>query len=94
MTDTLFVHGIADTVRLHAYHSPKAQTYLYHFAYDGALGIFKRMLAINRPGICHGDEIGYLFKFGMLSLNKNSGSPEVQVMQKMTKMWTNFAKYG
>lgn len=89
----MFAHGIVETARLHSANG-KSNVYLYRFEYDGALGLYKRLLGIARPGPCHGDELGYLFHFGLLNLSLNPQSPEILVKYRMVKMWTNFAKYG
>ncbi|KAL9693981.1 hypothetical protein quinque_013266 [Culex quinquefasciatus] len=94
MSDVMFEHGIADMARLHAAHNGHDSTWLYRFAYDGALGIYKRILGIEWPGSCHGDELGYLFHFGVLNIRLDNSSLELQTMTKMTRMWTNFAKYS
>ncbi|XP_055923213.1 juvenile hormone esterase isoform X2 [Eupeodes corollae] len=93
LTDLMFLQGIAKSARSHAMHGT-APVYLYRFAFDGALGLYKRMLGISRPGVCHGDEIGYLFKFGFFNLSLDPSSIEIIVKNRMVKMWTNFAKYG
>lgn len=89
----MFVHGIVTTARLHAAHTD-SPTYVYRFGFDGALGLFKRLMGISKQGVCHGDEMGYLFHFGFFNLSLNSDSPEIQVKRRMVAMWTNFAKYG
>lgn len=89
----MFTHGIVETARSHAMNN-RSNVYLYRFAFDGALGLYKRLLGIDRNGTCHGDELGYLFHFGLLNLSLNQKSPEIQVKYRMVKMWTNFAKYG
>ncbi|XP_058467327.1 juvenile hormone esterase [Malaya genurostris] len=94
MSDAMFLHGITNFARLHATHDGQDTTWLYRFAYDGALGIYKRILGIDWPGACHGDELGYLFHFGVLNIRLDNSSVELQTMSKMTRMWTNFAKYG
>ncbi|XP_055676742.1 venom carboxylesterase-6 [Lutzomyia longipalpis] len=92
-TDLMFVRGIVTSARLHGA-ARNATTYLYRFAFDGALGLYKRLLGISRPGVCHGDEIGYLFHFGFFNLSLDKAAPEIQVKKRMVSMWTNFAKYG
>ncbi|XP_055527970.1 juvenile hormone esterase isoform X2 [Wyeomyia smithii] len=94
MSDAMFLHGITDFARLHATSDERDSTWLYRFAYDGALGIYKRILGIDWPGACHGDELGYLFRFGVLNIRLDNTSTELQIMSKMTRMWTNFAKYS
>ncbi|XP_013097162.2 juvenile hormone esterase isoform X1 [Stomoxys calcitrans] len=93
LTDLMFVHGIMRTVRNHAKYS-NMPVYMYRFSFDGALGLYKRMLGLQRPGVCHGDELGYLFKFGFFNLSLDPKSMEVLVKNRMVRMWTNFAKYG
>lgn len=95
LTDTMFVHGIVDGARLHAATAPpNVPTYVYRFGFDGALGLYKRLMGITRPGVCHGDEMGYLFHFGFFNLSLDQTSPEILVKRRMVAMWTNFAKYG
>jgi acetylcholinesterase len=89
----MFFHGILTSARFHATNST-APVFFYRFAFDGALGLYKRLLAINRPGVCHGDELGYLFHFGVFNLSLDPESIELRVKQRMVKMWSNFAKYG
>ncbi|XP_032312060.1 juvenile hormone esterase isoform X1 [Drosophila ananassae] len=93
LTDLMFLQGIRRTARNHAKYG-NAPVYMYRFSFDGALGLYKRMLGIPRPGVCHGDELGYLFKFGFFNLSLDPKSMEVQVKNRMVRMWTNFAKYG
>ncbi|XP_026840126.1 esterase B1 isoform X2 [Drosophila persimilis] len=93
LTDLMFLQGIRRTARNHAKYG-SAPVYMYRFSFDGALGLYKRMLGIPRPGVCHGDELGYLFKFGFFNLSLDPKSLEVQVKNRMVRMWTNFAKYG
>lgn len=94
LTDTMFVRGIVDGARLHAATAAKVSTYVYRFGFDGALGLYKRLMGISRAGVCHGDEMGYLFHFGFFNLSLDPHSPEILVKRRMVAMWTNFAKYG
>jgi acetylcholinesterase len=92
-TDEMFVRGILNAARYNAKHLDNS-TYVYRFAYDGALGLYKRLLNVNRPGICHGDELGYLFYFGIFNVNIDPSSSEALTKKRLLKMWTNFVKYG
>ncbi|XP_041969162.1 venom carboxylesterase-6 [Aricia agestis] len=93
-TDIMFLRPSLETVRLYAQSNRTSPTYFYRFAFDGALGLFKRMLGINHPGVCHGDEMGYLFYFSRLNYRLDEDSTELDVSRKMVQMWTNFAKTG
>ncbi|XP_068619235.1 carboxylic ester hydrolase [Battus philenor] len=93
-TDVMFLRPVLETIRLQAATNRTSPTYLYRFAFDGALGLFKRMLGISHPGACHGDEMGYLFYFSRLNYRLDDESTELAVSRKMVQMWTNFAKTG
>lgn len=93
LTDEMFIHGILGTARMHAEQND-TKTFLYRFGYDGSLGLYKRLLAVNRPGVCHGDELGYLFYFGIINVRIDPHSSEALTKKRMVRMWTNFAKYG
>ncbi|CAG4948032.1 unnamed protein product [Colias eurytheme] len=66
--------------------------YVYKFAYDGLLNLVKFGYGFGAyPGASHADELLYIFKpqgTTVLSLL------EMNIISKMTLMWTNFAKYG
>lgn len=89
----MFMRGITTTARYHAMRA-NATTFVYRFAFDGSLGLYKRLLGIQRPGVCHGDELGYLFHFGFFNLSLDPQSPELLTKKRMVTMWTNFAKFG
>ncbi|KAL7023567.1 hypothetical protein ACKWTF_012681 [Chironomus riparius] len=93
LTDIMFIRGISNTAKIHAKYSGN-NVYLYRFSYDGALGLYKRLLNVNRPGVCHGDELGYLFYFGIFNVSLDPSSSEANVKKRMVRMWTNFVKYG
>ncbi|XP_047536605.1 esterase E4-like [Vanessa atalanta] len=93
-TDVMFLRPALETLKLQAKTNRTSPTYFYRFAFDGALGLFKRMLGINHPGVCHGDEMGYLFYFSRFNYRLDDDSPELKVSKKMVQMWTNFAKSG
>ncbi|XP_075982764.1 carboxylic ester hydrolase [Anticarsia gemmatalis] len=93
-TDVMFLRPALETVRQQVESNRTSPTYLYRFAFDGALGLFKRMLGITHPGACHGDEMGYLFYFSRLNYRLDDDSTELAVSRRMVQMWTNFAKTG
>jgi len=45
-------------------------------------------------GVCHGDDIGYLFHNAIVDLDLDATSPEYKTRSRIVKMWTNFAKTG
>ncbi|XP_030024687.2 venom carboxylesterase-6 [Manduca sexta] len=93
-TDVMFLRPMLETLHLYGASNRTSPTFVYRFAFDGALGLFKRMLGITHPGACHGDEMGYLFYFSRINYRLDEGSTELLVSRKMVQMWTNFAKTG
>lgn len=93
-TDVYFLHGIYTTLRarLAASRSP---VYFYRFSMDSRMNFVKRLnpKTANRTGASHADDVFYLFKeHGSASIKP--GSLEDQCVDKLVKLWTNFAKYG
>jgi cholinesterase len=93
-TDALFACGINYTVRQHiAFH--RSPVFYYQFAFDGKLGLLKNLLGMkNLTGVCHGDEVGYLFDGSLQDVLLDPESPEVQTTRRLVRLWTNFAKTG
>ncbi|KAG5895282.1 hypothetical protein JTB14_015148 [Gonioctena quinquepunctata] len=90
-TDYHFLVGIIGCAIWHAKTSPNP-VYFYRFSLDAGLNVIKIMMKINDTGACHGDELGYLFKFtgdGM-----EMGETEKTAVRRCVKLWTNFAKFG
>jgi len=52
------------------------------------------MLRVYKLGVCHGDEVGYLFDGSLQNVLLDPESPEVQTTQRLVRLWTNFAKTG
>ncbi|CAK1584968.1 unnamed protein product [Parnassius mnemosyne] len=66
--------------------------YTYKFSYDGWMNIVKQMYGFwKSPGATHADELFYIFKLKITLLHSFL---ELDMINKMTAMWTNFAKYG
>jgi carboxylesterase type B len=58
------------------------------------LGFIVLLSNLCVAGVCHADDIGYLFHIGMLDLDLDPSSPEFKTLSRMVKLWTNFAKTG
>ncbi|KAM3959396.1 esterase FE4-like [Aphomia sociella] len=66
--------------------------YSYKMSYDGWLNIAKALYGFRgEPGATHADELFYLFKVRIFLPN---ALLEKDMINKMTTMWTNFAKYS
>ncbi|XP_076253179.1 juvenile hormone esterase-like [Rhynchophorus ferrugineus] len=93
-TDDLFVRPITKTAVLMSNFVP---VYFYVYDYEGSLGKwwlkFKSIYNPEIKGVGHATDLFYLW-------NMTLGSPEFNndeerlVSQRLTKLWTNFAKYS
>ncbi|XP_063922124.1 esterase B1-like isoform X2 [Zophobas morio] len=91
-TDNFFLREILTTVKYHEQNSSDS-VYLYRMSSETSLNMLKKIYNMTEPGVCHGDDIGYLFK-NLLTPNIEPGSDEDIGMRRFVHMWTNFAKYG
>nr|CAD7433392.1 unnamed protein product [Timema monikensis] len=94
LTDTQYGMGVCKTVKEHAasYASP---VYYYQFAFDGQLGLFKKIFPLKGiKGACHADDLGYLFFSSLNSIFLDKNTPEMKVLTLMVQLWTSFAKNG
>lgn len=69
------------------------RVYRYVFSYEGDRNRVKIARNFTSPGACHGDDLGYLFDMTMFK-NKLPNKEDQHMIDTMTTMWTNFAKYG
>lgn len=68
------------------------KVYYYKFSYIGDRNFIRRRMNITVGGAAHADELGYFFDMEELS---EVGTPEdYAIVDKVTTLWTNFAKYG
>lgn len=86
--DVAFFGGIYVAAKLISSNNPNL--YFYEFSYDGGLNYLKKKLNINRNGVCHGDDMGYLIKSSIMS--EHISETDKMVRSRMVEMWTNFAK--
>lgn len=92
-TDCRFIHGIQKTIQ---YTVKKAQqpVFFYRFSFDGQIHFFPRDPKTQVvKGAAHGDELSYLFS-GDHHTEIKPGSPVDLAIRRLTKIWTNFARYG
>ncbi|CAH2089924.1 unnamed protein product [Euphydryas editha] len=66
--------------------------YAYKFCYDGWMNVIKLLFRFWKyPGATHADDLFYMFK---MKITLPQSFFEVDIVNKITTMWTNFAKYG
>ncbi|KAJ0180162.1 hypothetical protein K1T71_004753 [Dendrolimus kikuchii] len=69
--------------------------YMYRFDYDTDLNIIKSVCGLrSMKGACHAEEIFYLFYNDFNKLYYNEEEKLREIVFKLTKLWTNFARTG
>ncbi|XP_039759292.1 cholinesterase 1-like [Pararge aegeria] len=90
--EIFFVYPVLEETELHLENND-SPVYTYVFNYDGWRNMAKFSLLswvlCSFPGATHADEMFYLFSQPMLP-----SMFESKMIDRMTTMWTNFAKYG
>lgn len=91
-TDIFFYRSIYTTAINHAATS-NTPVYLYRVTVESAMNMYKIIIGCKTPGVCHADELGYLFKHAATP-EVTPGSLEDISITRFVKLWTNFAKTG
>ncbi|XP_075990011.1 carboxylesterase 1D-like [Anticarsia gemmatalis] len=89
-TDIAFSYPLERSVRY--YLDNRATVFRYLFSYDGERNYVKIRDNIIGEGATHGDELGYLFQLPLFF--KPPSENDMRVIEYITTVWTNFAKYG
>uniref|UniRef100_A0A2A4K075 Carboxylic ester hydrolase n=1 Tax=Heliothis virescens TaxID=7102 RepID=A0A2A4K075_HELVI len=89
-SDLLFTYPVARTVQKYLDNGLK-NIYFYLFSYDGGRNFVKHNLNITTPGASHADELGYLFD---VSYMDEPNTEDQLIVDRITTLWSNFAKYG
>ncbi|XP_055696218.1 esterase B1-like isoform X1 [Lutzomyia longipalpis] len=95
-SDKDFWHGISRLVRTRCENTFKVPTFLYRFNYNSPNLAFVKSFCCTDPvpGICHGDELGFLFKNSFIEKPITKGSSDHKGIDLMVNIWTSFAKTG
>ncbi|XP_046977689.1 juvenile hormone esterase-like [Vanessa cardui] len=98
LTVDLFVYGIIVFARLIA-RSKKNKVYLYKFSCKSKRNIFTKIFGAdhvlnNKTFVCHADDLGYLFPMKVFFEDIDTNTKEYKMIQTVTKLWTDFAKFG
>ncbi|KAG5864740.1 hypothetical protein JTB14_003391 [Gonioctena quinquepunctata] len=92
-TDFHFATGIIGSAKNHS-ETSNQPVYLYRVSLESKLNLFKKLFKIEAlPGVCHGDDMGYLFT-NTLVPDCKIGEAENIYLRRFLKLWTNFAKFG
>ncbi|CAH0731249.1 unnamed protein product, partial [Brenthis ino] len=66
--------------------------YQYLFAYSGERNYLKNRENVTIQGAAHADELGYLFDLPIYK--EQPSEADQRIIDQITTLWTNFAKYG
>nr|ATJ44551.1 acetate esterase 7 [Helicoverpa assulta] len=92
----LVVHGIMLSAKLE---SSKHKVYLYKFNCISERNHFSEIFFVDhltkdKPVVCHCDDLTYLFPIKLFTDKVDKNSECFKLIDRVTKLWTNFAKYG
>lgn len=96
MTDKLFWHGVHRTILSRMNSLERGATYVYRFAFDSPTFNHYRVLMAGKEvrGVCHADELSYIFSNNLESEAPGENTHEFKTMQRMIELWTSFATSG
>ncbi|XP_045535871.1 juvenile hormone esterase [Papilio machaon] len=82
----------------------KNKVFLYTFTCKSELNVISHMMGVNdlfashdKTLVCHADELPYMFHMKLLAdflPEIENNSRLMELIDQVTKLWTNFAKYG
>ncbi|XP_075213384.1 juvenile hormone esterase-like isoform X2 [Lycorma delicatula] len=90
-TDSWFTQCTTSIIRTH-----EGPAYLYLFDYRGLHSVTDKFSGGNKDyGVCHGDEVQYLFPAKLYIPNRGSFTgKEKKMLDEMVTLWTNFVIHG
>ncbi|XP_026759337.2 cholinesterase 2-like [Galleria mellonella] len=90
-SDFRFIHPSERTIQKYI-NNGATKVFLYLFSYNGQRNYAKKIFNISTGNAAHSDEIGYLFDVSLFE--QEPTSEDQLVIDRITTLWTNFAKYG
>lgn len=97
LSDVFFGYGVDKSMKLQTKYSIK-DTYYYRFTGVGKLNFFKHTFNVTKmDGASHGDELCYIFSCkasAHLYDTLAPTTPERKLIESLTTLWSNFAKFG
>ena len=95
-SDALYTGCVDQTLKFYSQHKD-ATTYMYLFSYKGRHSLVNLLIDSSQTlfdtGVCHGDELFYLFDLKVTSLGRPNRKDK-QIRERFLTLWTDFAKYG
>jgi carboxylesterase type B len=90
-SDFIFIHPTYRTISRYLANNA-GNVYHYVFSYTGSRNLVKRRHNVTEGGAVHSDEIGYLFDISFF--DETPTHEDQLVIDRITTIWTNFAKFG
>nr|QEP99748.1 acetylcholinesterase-like protein [Glyphodes pyloalis] len=91
-SDLSFYHSTLRSIEKY-FENGASNIYFYVFSYDGDRNFVKRKTnANNISGAAHADELGYLFD--VVTFDETPTPEDQLIIDRITTLWTNFAKYS
>lgn len=77
----------------------KNKIYLYKFSCKSERNVLAHVFGLSKvigtkQVTSHADDVMYLFNAKAMKTGLDAGSPTFKLIERVTKLWTNFAKYG
>ncbi|GAB1863191.1 Carboxylic ester hydrolase [Camponotus japonicus] len=98
LSDIFFYRGIMQTADIQMNSDNSGKTYLYQFSYDSEISLMKKIFNVDFPGASHFEESSYLFFPNIIKeLGLSVPAPDSEdykMINRLTQMWTDFAKTG
>lgn len=93
---SMFVHGI---VLFSKFASKQTKVYLYELTCLSERNVIFKYFNLGnvyekKDIVCHADDLLYLFPAKMAQLKVEKGSEAEKLIDQVTTLWTNFAKFG
>ncbi|KAG6447804.1 hypothetical protein O3G_MSEX005198 [Manduca sexta] len=90
-SDFTYIHPVQRSINKFI-ESAAGDVFYYMFSYSGGRNFYKIYNNILEGGASHADELGYLFN--MSYLTEEPTHEDQLIIDRMTTMWTNFAKFS
>ncbi|XP_050094048.1 uncharacterized protein LOC126576786 [Anopheles aquasalis] len=94
--DVTFNFPVYAAAVLQSRYQPGAPQYFYRFGYETELNQGRVHVNVpdGLPGAAHADELAYLFSGSAFKVQLEPDSASAQARDLVSRLWTNFAKFG
>lgn len=94
----MFLYGIIQWQKLYS-STTNNKLYSYQFSCKSERNLMSHVFGLtkiigNKPVTCHGDDLPYFFSMKLLEQKVDVNSRTFKMIENVTKLWTNFAKFG